>query len=385
MKEKQDIIKSYDEASAVGKQTALATVVHVEGSSYRRPGARMLVTEKGELTGAISGGCLEGDALRKALLVMSDNRARLVTYDTMDDDDAKLGVGLGCNGIIQILIEPIDPTKQDNPIQLLKKMVSDRKKSIITTLFSLQDRWGVQIGTCMFYNDNEMTGGNFEDEVLKSALVNDVKSALQNEESSTRNYVSDKTDITAFLELINPVVSLVIVGAGNDAMPLVKMGDILGWNVTVMDGRPDYASAQRFASSCQIVVTKPEKALSKIEIDGQTVFVLMTHNYNYDYAMLKQLVLEKTNYIGVLGPKKKLDRIFDEMKNEGIVLTEEQLSKIYGPVGLDIGAEAPEEIGLSIIAEIKAVLAARAGNSLRNHSETIHPRSNQEIERVSLH
>ena len=117
MKEIQDIVKAYDLAQLAGKQTALATVVHVAGSSYRRSGARMLVTEDGQLTGAISGGCLEGDALRRARLVMSQQKPMLVTYDTTDDDDAKLGVGLGCNGIIQILIEPIQPANPVNPIQ----------------------------------------------------------------------------------------------------------------------------------------------------------------------------------------------------------------------------------------------------------------------------
>ena len=117
MKEIRDIILAGERALLQGKQFALATVVHVEGSSYRRPGARMLITEDGMLTGAISGGCLEGDALRKALLVMSQQKPMLVTYDTMDDDDAKFGVGLGCNGIIQVLIEPIRPGQENNPLQ----------------------------------------------------------------------------------------------------------------------------------------------------------------------------------------------------------------------------------------------------------------------------
>src|SRR6188474_3708797 len=127
MKEIKDIIRSFDEAQQQGKQTALATVVHLDGSSYRRPGARMLITDEGQLTGAISGGCLEGDALRKALLVMTEKRSRVVTYDTMDDDDAKFGVGLGCNGIIQVLIEPIDIADPDNPIQYLKAVNEKRQ------------------------------------------------------------------------------------------------------------------------------------------------------------------------------------------------------------------------------------------------------------------
>src|SRR6188768_1046875 len=119
-KEIRNILNAYKVAVEQGRQSALATVVHVDGSSYRRPGARMLITDEGQLTGAISGGCLEGDALRKALLVMSQQRSMLVTYDTMDEDDAKLGIGLGCNGIIQVLIEPINPDEPNNPIQLLK-------------------------------------------------------------------------------------------------------------------------------------------------------------------------------------------------------------------------------------------------------------------------
>src|SRR3954464_13392837 len=123
MKELKEIINAYDKAAKEGKQTALATVVHLEGSAYRRPGARMLVTEDGKLTGAISGGCLEGDALRKAQLVMVQKRPMLVTYDTTDDDDAKLGVGLGCNGIITILIEPVYETNKNNPIDFVKHVL----------------------------------------------------------------------------------------------------------------------------------------------------------------------------------------------------------------------------------------------------------------------
>src|ERR1700759_3473093 len=131
MKEIIDIITAYDVAVKHKKKTALATVVLVEGSAYRRAGARMLVTEDGELTGAISGGCLEGDALRKARLAMAQQQPILVTYDTTDDDDAKLGVGLGCNGIIHILIEPIHPENNNNPIQLLKSISAKRQNAVL--------------------------------------------------------------------------------------------------------------------------------------------------------------------------------------------------------------------------------------------------------------
>src|SRR6187431_1844847 len=155
MKEIRDIIKAFDDAQKLGKQTALATVVHVEGSSYRRPGARMLIEDNGQLTGAISGGCLEGDALRKALLVMNEKKSRLVTYDTMDDDDVKFGVGLGCNGIIQVLIEPINKENPNNPIQFLKAVNEKRQQSVLVTLFSLENKKDPQYGTCLLLKEDK--------------------------------------------------------------------------------------------------------------------------------------------------------------------------------------------------------------------------------------
>src|SRR4026207_1405401 len=365
MKEIRDIIKAYNEAGNAGKQTALATVVHVEGSSYRRPGARMLIEDDGQLTGAISGGCLEGDALRKALLVMAEKRSRVVTYDTMDDDDAKFGVGLGCNGIIQVLIEPIDITDPNNPIQYLKIINEKRQKAVLVSLFSLSDKKDPQYGTCLLLKED----GNIIDHtpVLKDVLLADASEALTNQTSSFKNYISKDQNLTAFIEVIKPPVSVIIIGAGNDVIPLVHMADILGWETTVVDGRPNYAKKERFVPSCQVLVSKPENVISQIEIDNRTVFVLMTHNYNYDMAMLQQLLIKNVIYVGMLGPKKKLDRILGELRDQGASFTEEQLVSVHSPVGLDIGAETSEEIALSILSEIKAVLSGKQGLSLHSN------------------
>lgn len=382
MKEIRDIIRVYDEAKKVGKQTALATVVHVEGSSYRRPGARMLIEDDGQLTGAISGGCLEGDALRKALLVMTEKRSRLVTYDTMDDDDAKFGVGLGCNGIIQVLIEPINDSDPNNPIQYLKAINEKRQQGVLVTLFSLKDKKDPQYGTCLLLKDD----GSFIDHipVLKDVLMADANEALINQASSFKNYVSEDHDLTAFIEVIKPPVAVIIIGAGNDVIPVVDMADILGWEATVIDGRANYAKKERFVSACSVLVAKPEKALEQIAIDEHSVFLLMTHNYNYDKAMLVQLLQRNVSYIGMLGPKKKRERILNELKDEGENFTDQQLSALHSPVGLDIGAETSEEIALSILAEIKAFFANKDVQSLRKIKEVIHSRSSTVIEEVKL-
>jgi xanthine dehydrogenase accessory factor len=384
MKEIQAIIQAFEAAQQQEKQTALATVVHVQGSSYRRPGARMLITADGQLTGAISGGCLEGDALRKALLVMERQQPMLVTYDTTDEDDAKLGVGLGCEGIIHIVIEPILPDRPDNPIQLLKNISTQRQHAVLVMLFSLNDRREVQPGTCLL----QLPGGNVTARVgndgLQKAITADAKTAFINQVSATKTYVSEGKQFTAFIELIKPAVSVVIIGAGNDAIPVAQMANLMGWQVTVADGRPAYATAARFPTANQVLVTKPDQVIEQITIDAQTVFVLMTHNYNYDLKVLRQLITQRVTYIGMLGPRKKLVRMLDELKTEGIEPTAEQLATVYGPVGLNIGAENAEEIALSIIAEIKAVIAGRTGECLRNSVDTIHPRVEKEIEEVKI-
>lgn len=367
MKEIEDIVASYKKASAAGKKTALATVVHVEGSSYRRPGARMLVTEDGELTGAISGGCLEGDALRKALLAINQQQNKLVTYDSMDEDDNSFGIQLGCNGIVHILFEPIDATVKDNPIQLLELASTQTNNSVLTTSFSLQDPQGEQIGTCLFANEQEFISSKS----FAANLKEEVQAVLQSGASMMKQY--DKT--SAFIELVPPAVELVIAGAGNDAFPLLKMADVLGWHVTVMDGRKTHATERRFPSAKKIIVAKPAEGVSQISISNQTVFVLMSHNYNYDLGMLQQLIHSNCQYIGVLGPKKKMEKMYAELQDNGMVITAQDKEKIFGPVGLDVGAETAEEIALSIVAEIKAVLSKRAGASLRNKEGFIHDHS----------
>ena len=168
-KEINEIITAYKRAQQKGNKTALATVVYVEGSSYRRPGARMLVEENGRMTGAISGGCLEGDALRKALLAIRQQQNKLVTYNTLDEDDVEFGVQLGCNGIVHILFEPVDPEDENNPIALLERSQLFRKETVLVTLFSLHNFNGHQPGTC-FFLDAESCYSKIDDKAV-AAIV----------------------------------------------------------------------------------------------------------------------------------------------------------------------------------------------------------------------
>jgi xanthine dehydrogenase accessory factor len=382
MKEAEDIIKAYDEAVLAGKKTALATVVHVDGSSYRRPGARMLITEDGALTGAISGGCLEGDALRKALLVIMQQQSMLVTYDTSDEDDAVIGLGLGCNGIIQVLIEPLQPGKAENPISLLKIITGQRKKAALVTLFCLANKKDPQPGTCLLLmEDGHLLGDTI---YFKDLLLTGAQQAIRDRQSSFHNYVTEKHSFTAFTEFLVPAVSLVIIGAGNDILPLAAMAEILGWKMTIIDGRPAYAKKERFPASCSVLLAKPEQVLEQITIDDRTAIVLMTHNYNYDRSLLEALAKRDFVYAGMLGPKKKLERVLTELREKGIEFTAAQSAAIHSPVGLDIGAETPEEIALSVIAEIKAVFAGVKAVPLKENALPIHHRAALAIQQVQL-
>lgn len=379
MKEIREIIKSFDQAVAAGKRTALASVVHLDGSSYRRPGARMLIDDEGQITGAISGGCLEGDALRKALLVIAQQQSKLVTYDTTDEDDMSFGIQLGCAGIIRVLFEPINLHDPNNPINLFRKVVAHRQKSVLVTLFSMDAASNNMGGTCLLLEeDGRFTGSilleNFDAQIKKEAAT-----VLAAEASLFKNFTHDSQSITVFFEYLQPAISLVIVGAGNDALPVVNIADAIGWEARVVDGRITHAKPERFTSACQVLVSKPENALSQIQIDGVTAFVLMTHNYNYDLAMLRALLQRKVAYIGVLGPRKKLDKMLAELEDTGMAITADQMNTIYGPVGLEIGAETAEEIALSIIAEIRSVFAGKKGSSLRDSKDYIHSRADTQI------
>ncbi|MGS2741915.1 XdhC family protein [Sinomicrobium sp. M5D2P17] len=375
-KEIRQITKAYDLAAEQGKRTALATVVHVEGSSYRRPGARMLITEDGELTGAISGGCLEGDALRKSLLVIMQDYPMLVTYDTSDEDDAVLGVGLGCNGIIRVLIEPLPGSASPNPVEFLKKLQKDRYPAVLVTLFSLEDHRNSIQGTRLLLKEGG-SSGELDGTLPQATLLQESMDVLENGHSVFRKYQTEQGEIAAFIQYIPPEITLLIAGAGNDIFPVVEMADILGWEVTLIDGRPNYANKQRF-SSCNIVIGEPEKVLDALKTDDRTAVLLMTHNYNYDKILMRRLLQENISYIGMLGPQKKRERILEELRKEGMEI-DAVPANVFSPVGLDIGAETSEEIALSAISEIKAVFSGKPGTYLRDNKGSIHESKGTEL------
>ena len=376
MKEIKSIITAYQHAKKQNCSVALATVVHVEGSSYRKPGARMLVTEQGDLTGAISGGCLEGDALRKALLSIVQQKNKIVTYDT-SNEDLTLGVQLGCNGIVHILFEYIDFQDPNNAVELLvKSFENGRKPTVCCTFFSL-DSTQEQPGTILLYDNNQLYfKKSWHKELLPELFFSQLKQTQETLSSSCRQYSVENAPYYCFLEVIKPSVSLILVGAGNDAIPVANLASNLGWEITLIDGRATHANKERFPMANKIIVDSPTNAVSELQTDNRSAVVLMTHNYHYDKEMLCLLLNSPCAYIGNLGPKKKFKRMLSEMNLQGIAVNQEQLEKIFAPIGLDLGAETPEEVALSIIAEIKGVISQKKLPSLKYKETPIHERFN---------
>ncbi len=366
MNEQRAIVNAYHFAKGENSKVALATVVQVDGSAYRRPGARMLITETGQLTGAISGGCLEGDALRKAQAVIFQQESMLVTYDTTDEDDQKFGIGLGCNGIIHVLIEPIDFQDEFNPISLLEMAISNRESALLVTLFSVKNARSAQIGTRILKKVS-----------IEKKNVNGIADSILNRiEEEIKDFPKVKNQIlevdaanSFFLEVIHPPIQLLLFGAGNDTIPVAKMANLLGIEVILIDGRANQATSSRFATASKIIVSPAENALDGIVPDDRTVALLMTHNFEYEATVLESLLPLNLPYLGILGPKKKSEKLNERLLSKGISL---DWSKVFGPIGLDIGAENSEEIALAALSEIKAVLAGKSGTFLRDKQGPIH-------------
>jgi xanthine/CO dehydrogenase XdhC/CoxF family maturation factor len=383
MKEQKAIVDAYQKIDVTARKTALATVVKVRGSSYRSPGARMLITDDGKWVGSISGGCLEGDALRKARQVMSDKVSLTVTYDTSEDSNQNLGIGLGCNGVIDVLIEPVDPADAKNPVKLFAQLLSSKEPVALATVFS-NTRFQAE-KFLITANDEVLIP--FSSDKLNSTILPDLKKVFETKRSEAKSYKLDEGVIEVFIELIQPSVSLMIFGGGFDARPVTQLAKSLGWSVTVTDECVAHIAPVFFPLADRLSLCQREFIDRDFDITPFTACVLMSHNYEYDRDVLKKLLVTPTPYIGILGPRKRFDTMISEFEAQGIRLSGDDLHRIHSPIGLDIGAEAPDEISLSIISEIQGKFANRSGGFLKYRNAPIHQRdakSDQVFKQVYL-
>ena len=361
MKEIKAILKAYDQLRGPQK-AALATVVRVEGSSYRRTGARMLVLEDGNWIGGISGGCLEGDALRKAKLAMFQDKPSLVTYDTTDEDAQQIGVGLGCNGIIDVLIAPLD-NEPGNPLDILRQCTDERQPRILLTV--VQNDGGPEA----FHPGRMLQAEQLPTGLPVEELLADIEHVKARQKSVSRRYTLPfGGQLSIFIEFLPPTLRLLLFGGNYDVFPMAQLGKDLGRHITVY-ANPHKLSRAIFQQADEV---KPKDA--PVEIDDYTACILMAHDYKTDLNNLRRLLSTDAPYIGLLGPRQRTDKMLDELAAEGVALSERDHKRLHSPVGLDIGAFSPEEIALSVLAEIRAYFSGREGGFLKLRRGAIHER-----------
>ncbi len=318
MHEREAILELWRDAESA----ALATVVEVKGSAYRRAGARMILTADGRSAGIINGGCLDGDLWARARQTMENGAAQLAVYDTTSSQDIVFGLGLGCRGVVKILIEPIENLD----------WLRDEAVAVATFETSSEGELGTRAG---------------------------------NDEFVGRPCIVETATGRAFVERLEAPQTLMIFGAGADAVPLAQMGELLGWHVRVIDPRAPHSSRPVHVNAEFVAPGN----LGELQIPDGAACVTMTHNFLHDLEILKRVLPSPASYVGVLGPRRRTDELLDKLGSEtllpAIAATPEQLAKLHAPVGLDIGAETPAEIALSIVAEIQKQLRAKSGQGLR--------------------
>lgn len=315
-----------------GEACALATLVQLEGSSYRRPGAKLLIRADGTMTGNVSGGCLENDLRERAQAVLKSGRCELVHYDTGADENVVWGLGLGCNGKIDVLLQPCPPGGDRAVVDEVCRRLGGQHALVLRTSLDGPDAGELRVGP----------------------PFGDGKSGITLSDGHRE-----------FLDVLEPPADFVVLGAGDDAVPLVRLAAEAGFRVTVVDHRSAYLGRERFPLAHRLVTARPETGLGNLPAHVDTFVVVKNHAIGPDKAWARLYAASPARYLGLLGPKARRDDILAS-------LTEAQRARAYGPVGLDLGADGAEQIALSIVAEALAVYAGRAAGHLRDRAAPIH-------------
>lgn len=354
---------------ADNESAVLATIVDVVGSAYRRPGAKMLISPEDESLGAITAGCLEGPVTDVASDVLTDGQPRVETFDLMDDTE--WGLGLGCNGIIDILLEPVDESL-DNAFATL----ADRDPVTVLTTVGSTDP-AVSVGDRTVLD----ASGDISSAPGRKPLPDDLVAAL---ESSVRELGSGSSatverttcggSVTTFVDCLKPVPRLLLFGSQNDVNPISRLGVEAGFEVVVASARGGQASASIFPDAHEVVATHPTDVVK--HADELTYAVIMSHNMVDDQLALESLVIDSpVPYVGLMGPRERFEEIQENMATEGTTLTDEQFERVSTPVGLDLGGGEPMQIAVSVVGEVLALHNDRSGGRLKEVKGPIHDRA----------
>lgn len=359
----------------------LATVVDVAGSSYRRPGARMLLTRDGGRCGTISGGCLEKDLASKAEWLTKDGPAT-VEFDTRaDEDDPRGGYGMGCNGLVRVLLETL-PRQGVDPLGLLRQVVETDVPVALATVYDTSAAGAARVGQHLVVFTDGSSRSEIDHPLLAGAVRRDAMEVLSAGGSHSHRYELQAGPVDVFIERLDPPQPLILFGAGDDAQPVARLASELGWSVTVVDHRPAFATEARFAGA-QLLVSSADRALALLRLTERSAVVLMTHSYQQDLTLLPALLRSPARYVGMLGPKHRAQQLLEELERTGQGIDPVDRSRLRNPVGLDLGGTTPEEIALAIVSEIVAMRSGRAGGALTARERPIHDVPQRRVSRLS--
>jgi xanthine dehydrogenase accessory factor len=369
MSELQDVLFAIEEGAARGDQMALATIVAIRGSTYRREGARLLVPSDGLPVGTISGGCLEGEVCSVAAEVMEEGRPRLLHFDLTADDEAVWGWGLGCNGLIDVFVEPADRAVE--MAGAIRRAIEEERELVAVTVISAPQDGDIRVhpGARLLLEPSGAVEGSLGDASLDASGRAAAAKALADGRSDT---VALDEGVQAFVEVLQPPIRLLVCGAGHDAIPMVRFAASLGWRVEVADDRPAFLNTERFPEAGAFVHTEPAEVAATAAVDGRTYVVVMTHNFLRDKDYLGSLLGSPVPYIGMLGPGARFEQLLEQLRRESREPAPDHLAAVHSPAGLDLGAEGPEEIAWAVVAEILATKNGRGAGFLRDRSGPIH-------------
>ncbi len=366
-----ELLVALEEAVAARAPLVLGTLARTSGSTYRRAGARLLVTAGGSLVGLISGGCLEPHIAEAAREVLETGLPRRLRFDMTGEHDGLVGFGLGCRGTLDILLEKLEPWRLDEEARrLLCGMNTGAEPRALVTVYDAAPALSHLLGS-LPVDEGGATALPAAQVALHEAVRAIVREALVTEHPLARTVRLPEGNVECFVDLVPPAFHLTVFGAGPDAVPLVAMARQLDWRVTVIDHRPALCDAARFPGAERVVHAHPERAVEHVPVGRHAAVVVMTHNYFVDLRLLPMLLALDVPYVGLLGPRSRGEQLLGELAGE-FVPSLEQRARLYSPVGLRLGGDTPATIALSIVAEVQAVLSRVEGVHLRQHDGPIH-------------
>lgn len=355
-KETAEILERVNRLEESGQRAAVATVVRIAGSAYRRPGAKLLIDDAGGATGSISGGCLEADVREVALRVLRGEAPTLLHYDTSADDHSVWGLALGCSGAIDVFVQPFGSDTRAGVDRVRELLLGDSPFAISTVIQAANGAGGVIV-----VDSGGAAAGTSGDAALDSAIAREARRLLDRKE--TRIHETGSAQV--FTEVLVPPPYLVIFGAGDDAIPLCTYASDVGFRVVVVDHRAAFLSQERFPGASRRHLMHPEEGTEGLPLGPKSYAVVKTHSFGHDREWVRQLLATAVPYVGIVGPRA---RTRDLLEKIGAA----ESARVFGPVGLDLGAEGPEQVALSIVAELLAARASREPWSLREKEGAIH-------------